>query len=203
LATALDVPYAFVAECIDNSTTHVRTRAFWQRDQFVESAAYILSGATYDIGIPDAQSYLSFPLLSATGEIIGHLAVLDVMPIAATALRRPVLHVCAVWASRELERVRALHHIAALHAQIAQLKSSADRESADLSEIFPAPVVSDALEDVERAHILAMLTQTGWVIEGPRGAAKILAMHPNTLRSRMKRLGLERARHGVPPVEGV
>jgi formate hydrogenlyase transcriptional activator len=65
---------------------------------------------------------------------------------------------------------------------------------------------SGTLEDVERAHILAVLAQTGWVIEGPRGAAKILDMHPNTLRSRMKKLGVERARHGIslpPPVEGV
>jgi formate hydrogenlyase transcriptional activator len=67
-------------------------------------------------------------------------------------------------------------------------------------------VGSGTLEDVERAHILAVLAQTGWVIEGPRGAAKILDLHPNTLRSRMKKLGVERARHGVvapPPVEGV
>jgi transcriptional regulator with GAF, ATPase, and Fis domain len=50
------------------------------------------------------------------------------------------------------------------------------------------------LDDVERAHIAATLEQTGWVIEGPRGAAKVLDMHPNTLRSRMKKLGLERAK---------
>jgi len=65
---------------------------------------------------------------------------------------------------------------------------------------------SGTLEEVERAHILAVLAQTGWVIEGPRGAAKILDLHPNTLRSRMKKLGVERARHRVslpPPVEGV
>lgn len=70
----------------------------------------------------------------------------------------------------------------------------------------PPPIASGTLEDVERAHILAVLAQTGWVIEGPRGAAKILDMHPNTLRSRMKKLGLERSRHGAPlppPIEGV
>jgi len=31
------------------------------------------------------------------------------------------------------------------------------------------------------------------VIEGDRGAAKILDLHPNTLRSRMKKLGIDRA----------
>jgi formate hydrogenlyase transcriptional activator len=64
------------------------------------------------------------------------------------------------------------------------------------------PAGSGTLEDIERAHISATLERTGWVIEGPRGAARILDMHPNTLRSRMKKLGLERsARHGIsgPP----
>jgi len=48
------------------------------------------------------------------------------------------------------------------------------------------------LEQVERRHILRVLEQASWVIEGDRGAAKILDLHPNTLRSRMKKLGIER-----------
>jgi transcriptional regulator with GAF, ATPase, and Fis domain len=51
------------------------------------------------------------------------------------------------------------------------------------------------LEATEREHIHNVLDQTGWVVEGPRGAAKILGLHPNTLRSRMKRLGLHRTPH--------
>ena len=49
-----------------------------------------------------------------------------------------------------------------------------------------------SLENVERAHIVQVLLETRGVIEGPRGAAKILNLHPNTLRSRMKKLGIER-----------
>ena len=54
--------------------------------------------------------------------------------------------------------------------------------------------------------ISATLNMTDWVIEGPRGAARILDMHPNTLRSRIKRLGLTRqtqpSRAGAPgPVD--
>jgi formate hydrogenlyase transcriptional activator len=49
------------------------------------------------------------------------------------------------------------------------------------------------LEEVERAHILAVLQQSGGVIEGPKGAAKILNLHPNTLRHRMKKLGISRS----------
>jgi transcriptional regulator with GAF, ATPase, and Fis domain len=50
----------------------------------------------------------------------------------------------------------------------------------------------------ERRHIETVLTQTGGVIEGPAGEAKILNLHPNTLRSRMKKLGVQRpATHEV------
>jgi PAS domain S-box-containing protein len=54
---------------------------------------------------------------------------------------------------------------------------------------------SAALEDVQRDHILAVLRQTKWVIDGPRGAAAVLGLHPNTLRSRMKKLGVSRTSH--------
>jgi PAS domain S-box-containing protein len=53
---------------------------------------------------------------------------------------------------------------------------------------------SSSLLDVERDHILEVLGRTGWVIEGPRGAATLLGLHPNTLRSRMKKLEIRRAR---------
>jgi transcriptional regulator with GAF, ATPase, and Fis domain len=53
------------------------------------------------------------------------------------------------------------------------------------------------LVTLERDHILATLEQTGWVIDGPRGAAKILGLHPNTLRSRLKKLGIRRTTHEV------
>jgi PAS domain S-box-containing protein len=54
------------------------------------------------------------------------------------------------------------------------------------------PGGGETMESIERNHILAVLAQTEWVVEGPRGAAKILDLHPNTLRSRMKKLGIKR-----------
>jgi formate hydrogenlyase transcriptional activator len=50
------------------------------------------------------------------------------------------------------------------------------------------------MEEAERRHILAALERTGGVIHGPRGAARILDLHPNTLRSRMEKLGIKTAR---------
>ena len=62
----------------------------------------------------------------------------------------------------------------------------------------PAPVPSGlpTLQEVERSHILAALEQTGGVVDGPKGAAKILNLHPNTLRHRMGKLGIKRSAHG-------
>ncbi len=51
---------------------------------------------------------------------------------------------------------------------------------------------SETLQAVERNHILAVLEKTNWRIDGERGAAQILDLHPNTLRSRMKKLGIVR-----------
>ncbi len=56
-----------------------------------------------------------------------------------------------------------------------------------------APDHALTLEEVERQHILEVLNQTKWVIEGLKGAAKVLNLHPNTLRSRMKKLGIQRS----------
>jgi formate hydrogenlyase transcriptional activator len=47
-----------------------------------------------------------------------------------------------------------------------------------------------SLRDAERRHIETVLKQTKGVIEGPEGAARILNLNPNTLRSRMKKLGV-------------
>jgi len=48
------------------------------------------------------------------------------------------------------------------------------------------------LEALERNHILSILKQTNWVIEGDQGAAKLRDLHPNTLRSRLKKMGIRR-----------
>jgi PAS domain S-box-containing protein len=48
------------------------------------------------------------------------------------------------------------------------------------------------LGELEKAHILEVLHRTNWRIEGPKGAAVILGLRPNTLRSRLNKLGIRR-----------
>src|SRR6516225_6546578 len=70
--------------------------------------------------------------------------------------------------------------------------SGSERKGQAAAGAGPGPPL-ESLESNTRNHILASLEQSGWVIDGPRGAAKILGLHPNTLRSRMKKLGIVRA----------
>jgi formate hydrogenlyase transcriptional activator len=57
----------------------------------------------------------------------------------------------------------------------------------------PKPLLT--LDEVDRNHILAALQHAGGVVDGPRGAARILNLHPNTLRHRMAKLGIKGSRH--------
>jgi hypothetical protein len=48
------------------------------------------------------------------------------------------------------------------------------------------------LAELERRYIVHTLEETAGRVSGAKGAAAILGLHPNTLRSRMAKLGIER-----------
>jgi len=48
------------------------------------------------------------------------------------------------------------------------------------------------LQDIEIDHITRVLEETGWRVEGPKGAALILDINPSTLRTRMRKLGIKK-----------
>ena len=64
--------------------------------------------------------------------------------------------------------------------------------AADFSRsIKPAPR-ERTLAELQRSHILQVMQQTGWRVEGPKGAARILGLNPSTLRSRLLKLGIRK-----------
>jgi formate hydrogenlyase transcriptional activator len=65
----------------------------------------------------------------------------------------------------------------------AEIRSQEARPASDLR----------TLQEVERSHIQAALYQAEGVVDGPKGAARILNLHPNTLRHRMSKLGIKRS----------
>ena len=74
-------------------------------------------------------------------------------------------------------------------------QETAETFAAEVQPVDGSPSRLATLEEVERNHILAALKLTSGVIEGPKGAAKILNLHPNTLRHRMEKFGIKRSDH--------
>jgi len=54
--------------------------------------------------------------------------------------------------------------------------------------------LNETFEQHEYNLIVRTLTKVHWKLEGPGGAAELLNIHPSTLRSRMRKLGIERPR---------
>ncbi len=87
---------------------------------------------------------------------------------------------------------RDLMPVVAAHKDMKAPETDAPEDrQADLDS--PKPLLT--LDEVERNHIGAALQHARGVVDGPKGAAKILNLHPNTLRHRMDKLGIKGSRH--------
>jgi PAS domain S-box-containing protein len=78
----------------------------------------------------------------------------------------------------------------------AKVSSHAVRPSEEMDPAIK-DMAAGSLVEVERRHIESVLAQTNWMIEGERGAAKILNLSPSTLRSRMQKLGIRRPKASI------
>jgi formate hydrogenlyase transcriptional activator len=69
-----------------------------------------------------------------------------------------------------------------------------DESFTRVSQAVAGPPMGGTLEDVERAYILRVIEECRGRIKGRDNAAARLGLNPSTLRSRMKKLGIDRAR---------
>src|SRR5262245_17933299 len=113
LAEALQVRYACVTECTDAAKTSVRTLAFWTGENFGEDVTFTLRGTPCEKVIageiccylerlqslfPEdqdfvalrAESYMGVPLHDSSGEILGHLVVMDDKPMGDMEQHVPI-----------------------------------------------------------------------------------------------------------------
>ncbi len=80
-------------------------------------------------------------------------------------------------------------------AAVTHAQAAAPR--AVLEEKRPQAPSPQSIDQVERNHILEVLMRTNWRIEGSDGAAALLNLNPSTLRSRTKKLGVQRSTQAV------
>ncbi|ARV59568.1 histidine kinase [Nostocales cyanobacterium HT-58-2] len=130
LAEVLQVHYVLVTECVDLEKSRVRTLAFWCGKRIGENLEYHLRGTPCehtlqgrichyaqglqaafpndpDLASMNAESFLGVPLHNSFGEIIGHLAVIDIKPMKQDPGRELIMKIFAARAGAELERKQA------------------------------------------------------------------------------------------------
>ena len=169
LAQALRVRYAFVAECVTGAAgaPSARMRALWAGDDFAASLPEyplagtpcegVVAGATChyaadvqslfpqdrDLVDADACSYLGLPLLASSGEVIGHMALLDTASLPDATLATTVLRLSAGRAGAELERVRATEGLQRALVEVQQLRDRLQQENVYLRRDLIANVSHD------------------------------------------------------------
>jgi len=215
LAHALQVRYAFIAECTDATKTRVHTLAFWKGDDFGENFAYPLAGTPCanviggearcyperltllfpedkDLVTLNAESYLGVPLHDSSGNILGHLAVMDNKPMNAKPHDISILKTFAARAGAELERKRAEEALRAALAEVEQLKNRLQAENIYLQEEIRTQQnfeeiagTSAAIQKVFRNIEKVAPTDTTVLITGETGTGKELvarAIHSSSPR---------------------
>lgn len=129
LAVAFGFRRAFVAECIDEPTTRVRTLAVWQDGDFRPNFELRLAGTPCERTHRDGQiycvtdglgdlyawprqngfdSYLGAPILDTAGlHLIGHVAFMTTGPMDRAVLDSPLFQIFVSRTAAELRRKRA------------------------------------------------------------------------------------------------
>jgi hypothetical protein len=125
LVSVLRTREAFIAECADYPTTHVRMLARWNHGDFAGCVEFDLGGTSCErviaegkpLYVPrnlgdifpleknyDREAYLGLPCFDSEGKVIGHIACAHGEPMAQELPHYAILKLFAVRAALELER---------------------------------------------------------------------------------------------------
>jgi predicted ATPase len=215
LASAIGVRYAFVTECTDETKTRVRTLAFWSGESLADNIEYDLALTPCErvfegevchhannlqelfphdtpLVSMEAESFIGLPMCAGSGDIIGHLAVLDVKPMPNASHAMSVLSIFASRAGAELQRLKAEQELRRALAEVEQLKNRLHAENIYLQEeiqgqhnfgeiVGTSPSLLAVLQELERVAP----TDSTVLISGETGTGKELiarAIHDRSAR---------------------
>ena len=122
----LGLRYAFIVECTDETKTRFRTLAFVEGETVLNNIEYDVSGSACSpmlegkpyflpAGVQNKfpaargiEAYIGSPIISpTTGELLGHIAATDVVPVAEEKNQTAILKIFAARVAAELERMKA------------------------------------------------------------------------------------------------
>ena len=169
LAAALEVRFAFVAQCTDETRTSVRTLAFWSGDDLRENFRYAVAGtpcervmqnevcfysrdlaarfpSDHDLKTLGVQAYLGIPVLGLSGDVVGHLVVMDVDRMERPRYGDWILKLFAMRAGAEIDRRQAER---VQHRYAERLKTLQEIDRAILAAQSPAEIAAAALRHIQ------------------------------------------------------
>jgi transcriptional regulator with GAF, ATPase, and Fis domain len=143
-----------------------------------------------------------FPILDEQGAVVTVLCIgADLTPHLEASARREAANE-ALTALRQSNALLEQENLALRQERdrhAAAAKAAAQTRATELAnDSGPIPGLEDhhsstpTLAQLERRYIIHTLEETRGRVSGAKGAAAILGLHPNTLRSRMEKLGIAR-----------
>ena len=158
LASLLDVEYALVSECTNVEKTRVRTLAFSHKHTLVENVEYDLEGTPCSLVMKDRDfyfptevaenfiresglgSYLGVPILDKSGDVVGHLAIMDSRPMTDHYKYKGILKILAARSGAEIGR------------KVAEEKLIQIQEKLEATVLARTNELAAAKEDAEAAN---------------------------------------------------
>jgi formate hydrogenlyase transcriptional activator len=169
ITLALGVRYSLITECVNEEKTRVRTISYVDHTTTLENVEYDLEGTPCEIVMKgkdyfcatelektfpkekNIQSYVAVPIYSpASGDVIGHIAAFDKVPMTEDQNQTAILKIFAARAGSEIDRMKAekklRETLESANVQLqTQLKDSEERFR-DLFEEAPIAYVNEGLD---------------------------------------------------------
>ena len=165
VTSTLGVRYALVTECTNDEKTRVRCLSYVDRQKLMENIEYDLEGTPCQIVMQGKdyfcadelekafpkeagiQSYIAVPIYSqATGEVLGHIAGLDTIPMTANQNQTPILKIFAARAGAEMDRLDALRKLEKANIELQRLLAESEERFRDLFEEAPIAYVHEGVD---------------------------------------------------------
>lgn len=183
ITLTLTMRYALITECANEEKTRLRTLCYVDGEKVLDSIEYdtadipceiIMQGKDFfmpagvQLKYPKEkgiESAVGVPIYSSkSGEIIGHILVIDPNPITSEKNQTAILKIFAARAGAEIERLKAEEKLKIANAELQVLLQESDQRYRDLFEEAPIAYVHEGLDSK--------------FIKANRAALRILGVRP-------------------------
>jgi len=188
ITLTLTMRYALITECANEEKTRLRTLCYVDGEKILDNIEYDTAGIPCEIimegkdffmpaGVQEKypkeagiEAAVGVPIYSTkSGEIIGHILVIDPNPVTSEKNQTAILKIFASRAGAELERMKAEERLKVANSNLEILLKESEERFRDLFEEAPIAYVHEGLDSK--------------FIKANRAAMRILGIKPEDIPS--------------------